>query len=99
MGVSVVTTIPDAINVKCFCYSCGLQNFPNLMSDWWCESKCCCLFNSCGLKELMTCQICPIGPCELTSPSLKLTTSIPVSDSYMVIICSACHLVIVIHLF
>lgn len=78
MGFTLITTIPDVCNVKCLCYKCGLQNMPNLASDWWCDNVCCCLFNQFGLKELLDCQIFFLGPCKLTAPALNLTTSIPV---------------------
>mmetsp|Transcript_17739 Transcript_17739/g.35864 ORF Transcript_17739/g.35864 Transcript_17739/m.35864 type:complete len:140 (-) Transcript_17739:36-455(-) len=77
MGFTLITTIPDVCNVKCLCYKCGLQNMPNLASDWWCDNVCCCLFNQFGLKELLDCQIFFLGPCKLTAPALNLTTSIP----------------------
>jgi hypothetical protein len=77
MGFSLVTSFPDICNVKCCCHKCGLQDFPNLKTDWWCDSVCFCVFNQCGLKELTDCQICPLGPCKLTAPAFKLTTAIP----------------------
>ena len=77
MGFSIVTTIPDMCNVQCFCYKAGLKNFPNIQSEWWCEGLCCCFFSNCGLNELLECQICPLGPCKLTSPALNITTAIP----------------------
>jgi hypothetical protein len=87
MGFSLVTSVPDVCNIKCFCYKCGLKNFPNLMSEWWCEGLCCCFFNNCGLNELMDTQICCLGPCKLTAPALNTTFGIPVRyyDWYYII--------------
>lgn len=78
MGVSVITAFPEMCNWHCLCYKCGLQDMPNLKSDWWCDSLCCCAFQQCGLKEFVDTQYCCLGPCKLTSPAFKLTTSFPV---------------------
>lgn len=76
-GFEVDTKIPDCINLHILLYKCGLQDMPNLYVNWWCEGMCCCCFNKCGLLEFTTCQILCLGPCPLTSPSFKLTTSLP----------------------
>jgi hypothetical protein len=96
MGVSIITTLPDVCNVKCLCYSCGLKDFPNLMSEWWCEGMCCCLFNNCGINEFLTTQICCLGPCELTAPAFKLNTSIPVSQLFLCFIDILCKSLFII---
>ena len=78
MGVSIITAFPQVCNYKCLCYQCGCQPMPDLANDWWSEGFCICIYSNCGLKEFMTTQYCCLGPCELTSPSFKTTTSFPV---------------------
>lgn len=90
MGYTIITSFPDVLNVKCLCFGCGMKDFPNLNSEWWSDSYCCCLFGACGVKELKTCQILPLGPCDLTSPAFKFTTSIPVSIVFFVYKSAVC---------
>lgn len=79
MGFSFVSAFPEACQIKCFCYKCGLKNLPNIMTEWWCEGVCCCNFSNCGLRELLDCQIYILGPCKLTAPALNFNFKVPVT--------------------
>lgn len=74
MSFSIIGTIPEAINIACLCYKCGLQgiDMKSLVSH-----RCLCFYENCGVGDLMTTQLCCIGPCNLNSPSLNTTTAIP----------------------
>eukprot|EP00241_Pyramimonas_parkeae_P010376 CAMPEP_0114245400 /NCGR_PEP_ID=MMETSP0058-20121206/11873_1 /TAXON_ID=36894 /ORGANISM="Pyramimonas parkeae, CCMP726" /LENGTH=234 /DNA_ID=CAMNT_0001358445 /DNA_START=132 /DNA_END=836 /DNA_ORIENTATION=+ len=47
----LVTTIPEAIQFRCLCHKCGLGNLPDPMKEDWCGNTCCCLYESCGMKD------------------------------------------------
>lgn len=78
-GFEVVKSYPDLANCHLLCFKCGCKDFPNWKIDWLCEGNMCCCFNKFGVSwtELKKCQVCCVGPCEITSPKLNTTTGFP----------------------
>lgn len=78
MGFEFVSKFPDVFNIKCLCFSCGCQDIPDPFKNWLCEGYCCCLFNNCGLNELLITQILCLGPCTIPESFFATTTTFPV---------------------
>jgi len=71
---SPIYKIPQALQLKIFCFKWGVQDFPDLLSDWICDGVCCCIYNKFGLPELLTTQIFCLGPCTIGSNMTCHTT-------------------------
>ena len=44
------------------------------------DNSCCCMFNKCGTNDLLTTQLCCIGPCNMKNPISTYTTTIAMPD-------------------
>ena len=77
MGFSLVTAFPEVCNIKCLCLKWGLKDFPNLMSEWWCDGIYCCNFSSFGIKEFFDFQYFILGPCTLKAPACNFNFKVP----------------------
>lgn len=71
MEFKLVTTFPDALQFRCLCAKCGIQDLPGT-SDDWCTNKCLCIHQEVGLKDWME-QQCLCLLCSTKGVSVEQT--------------------------
>jgi len=59
VNFQIVKQFPDALQCRCLCQQCGVQNFPDFNGDW-CTEACFCLHAECGLLDCKQQQCCCI---------------------------------------